>query len=125
MTRQTLSFIFLILFLQTPDLNSIKPASAIHDAPHQAAITMKTSATGQADHSAPVTHSPAKDVGFKSTEHKIHLLKIEELAKIHRFHKERVKKIKRHHHKYWTLAKAILVVCHLALLISAFLHLTH
>jgi hypothetical protein len=49
----------------------------------------------------------------------------EELAHIHHFHKERVKKIKRHHKKYWALSKLILILCHLALLVIAYLHLSH
>ena len=49
----------------------------------------------------------------------------EELAHIHHFHKERVKKIKRHHEKYWAMSKIILILCHLALLVIAYLHLSH
>ncbi len=49
----------------------------------------------------------------------------EELAHIHHFHKERVKKIRRHHKKYWALSKFILIRCQLALLVIAYLHLTH
>ena len=54
-----------------------------------------------------------------------HLLKTEELAHIHHFHKERVKKLKRHHKKYWLLSKILLILCHLVLLICAYLHMTH
>ena len=49
----------------------------------------------------------------------------EELPHIHKFHKERVKKIKRHHGKFWILSKLILVLCHLSILVIAFLHATH
>ena len=49
----------------------------------------------------------------------------EELAHIHHFHKERVKKIRRHHEKFWIVAKVLLVVCHVVLLICAFLHVAH
>jgi hypothetical protein len=54
---------------------------------------------------------------------KPHLLKTEELAHIHHFHKERVKKLKYHHKKFWMLSKIILILCHLGLLICAYLHL--
>ena len=63
-------------------------------------------------------------MGIKPNIHKIHLLKIEELGKVHRFHKERVKK-NRHSNKYWIAAKILLICCHIALLIHAFMHLTH
>lgn len=53
------------------------------------------------------------------------LKKFEELAKIHRFHKERVKNHKKHGHKFWILSKLLLIVCHLAILICAFLHVIH
>ena len=63
----------------------------------------------------------------KPEEHakKPHVLKMEELAHIHHFHKERVKKLKRHHKKYWLLSKLLLILCHLTLLVCAYLHLTH
>jgi len=51
--------------------------------------------------------------------------KSEELAHIHHFHKERVKKMKRHHEKFWFLSKLLLVICHLLLLFVAYLHVTH
>ena len=56
---------------------------------------------------------------------KPHNPKLEEVAHIHHFHKERVKKMKRHHKKTWALSKLILVVCHIALLVMAYMHLTH
>ena len=51
--------------------------------------------------------------------------KSEELAHIHHFHKERVKKIKRHHKKFWILSKLLLIICHLLLLFVAYMHVTH
>ena len=50
---------------------------------------------------------------------------MEELPHIHRYHKERVKKLRAHHGKFWFLSKAIVVVCHLSLLWIAYMHLTH
>ncbi len=63
----------------------------------------------------------------KTEEHakKPHILKTDELAHIHHFHKERVRKLKRHHKKYWILSKLVLVLCQLVLLICAYLHLAH
>ena len=56
---------------------------------------------------------------------KPHVLKMDELAHIHHFHKERVKKLKRHHKKCWVLSKLILILCHLVLLVCAFMHFAH
>jgi hypothetical protein len=50
---------------------------------------------------------------------------MEELPHIHRFHKERVRKIRQHHSKYWLVSKIILVLCHLSILLIAYLHATH
>ncbi|MEO7923838.1 MAG: hypothetical protein ABIR30_09180 [Chitinophagaceae bacterium] len=54
-----------------------------------------------------------------------HVPTMDELAHIHRFHKGRVKKIKRHHGKFWALSKLLLVICHIVLLVIAFMHVTH
>jgi hypothetical protein len=125
MTRQALSSIFLFFFLQAPTLNSIKPVIPVHQAIH---TTMKSitghSVKEQTQHT-PTSSLPSDNIDFKPLAHKIHVMKMEELAHIHHFHKERVKKIRKHHNKYWMLAKTLLVVCHIVLLISAFLHLTH
>ena len=50
---------------------------------------------------------------------------MEELPHIHRFHKERVKKITKHHSKYWFLSQVILALCHLSILVIGYLHATH
>jgi hypothetical protein len=77
------------------------------------------------------THTPdippidLTNPGNKVNPPKHHLSRIDELGKIHRFRKERVKKAKQHGEKYWLLIKMVLVACHIALLIHAFMHLTH
>ena len=50
---------------------------------------------------------------------------MEELPHIHRFHKERVKKIKQHHTKFWLLSKVLVVLCHISILVIAYLHAIH
>lgn len=60
-----------------------------------------------------------------STREELTLKKVDELAEIHRFHKERVKNHKKHGRKFWILSKLLLIVCHLTILVCAFLHLTH
>lgn len=57
-------------------------------------------------------------------EEKSHTPKLEELPHIHHFHKDRVKKVKRHHKKYWALSMVILVLCHISILIMAYMHVT-
>jgi|GEM_PF-2064720 len=70
----------------------------------------------------PLPSSPAT----RHEEHgrKIPVPKSEELPHIHHFHKERVRKSQRHHKKYWLLSKVILILCHLAILVIAYLHVT-
>src|SRR5262245_45330749 len=58
----------------------------------------------------------------EAPEHKSHGLKLDEVPHIHHFHKERVKKAKRHHKKYWALSKIVLLLCHIALLMMAYMH---
>jgi hypothetical protein len=50
---------------------------------------------------------------------------MEELPHIHRYHKERVRKLRTHQGKCWILFKALVVLCHLSLLWIAYMHLTH
>jgi hypothetical protein len=49
----------------------------------------------------------------------------DELAQVHHFHKGRVKKIRKHHEKCWALSKLILVLCHIAILVIAYMHVAH
>ena len=49
----------------------------------------------------------------------------DELAHIHHFHQNRLKKIKRHFKKSVFLSKLLLFICHAAVLYISFLHLTH
>jgi hypothetical protein len=50
---------------------------------------------------------------------------MEELPHIHRFHKERVKKISQHHGGWWLISQVIIVLCHLSILVIAWMHVTH
>lgn len=49
----------------------------------------------------------------------------DELAHIHHFHHDRLKKVKRHFKKSVFLSKLLLFICHAAVLYISFLHLTH
>ncbi len=54
-----------------------------------------------------------------------HIPTWDELAHIHHFHHNRLKKIKRHFKKSVFLSKLLLFLCHAAVLYISFLHLTH
>lgn len=63
--------------------------------------------------------------GFHNTHHKMTLQKIEELGKQHRFHRKRINKLKNHPGKVWAMLLLVVVSCHIALLLHAFLHIGH
>lgn len=50
---------------------------------------------------------------------------MEEVPHIHKFHKERLKKTRQHHSRYWLLSKLVLALCHLSILVIGYLHATH
>ena len=60
-----------------------------------------------------------------TSENKAHGPKLDEVPHIHHFHKERMKKSKRHHKKFWALSKLLLLLCHIALLMMAYMHAAH
>ncbi len=124
MTQKTLSrVIFLMIFsfasyAAIAVKNTVKAKSASISKEIKANTSTDNSA---ADKSIPVFPAPQPKVphGKPSAPH------MEELPHVHKFHKERVKKIKKHHGKYWLLSKIIIVLCHLSILVIAYLHATH
>jgi hypothetical protein len=71
-------------------------------------------------------HIPGSSEGHSNSSHgKTHTPHSEELPHIHKFHKERVKRIKKHHGLCWLLTKVILALCHLSILVIAYLHAAH
>ena len=83
-------------------------------------------ADSKSETSMPVPSAPStKTVPHEAPEEKAHAPKTEELPHIHHFHKERVKKVKRHHKKCWVLSMFLVVLCHAALLVMAYMHVTH
>ena len=121
--NSSFSILFLAIFLINPKivLASDQTAKTV-TVNHSKEKKVNTPAESKTTH----TEVPVVPV-TKTEEHakKPHILKTDELAHIHHFHKERVKKIKRHHKKYWMLSKLLLILCHLVLLICAYLHLAH
>lgn len=97
---------------------TVKSATVNHNKERVMNIPAESKASDIAIPVVPVT---------KTEEHskKPHLLKTDELAHIHHFHKERVKNMKRHHKKIWMMSKILLILSHLILLICAYLHLAH
>lgn len=61
----------------------------------------------------------------KGSHGKTAIPQFEELPHIHKFHKERVKKMKRHHGKCWLISRLIITICHIAILLIGYLHVTH
>ena len=124
MTHRTLSnIVFLMIF----SLASITVFAGGHTAKAKSETyskevnTQATSDYPATDKQMPVFPSPAP----KAPHGKAHAPQMEELPHIHKFHKERVKKIKKHHSKYWLLSQILLALCHLSILVIGYLHATH
>ena len=124
MTHKTLSnIVFLMIF----SLATITVFASGHTAKAKSETYSKevnTHATSDypaTDKQMPVFPSPAP----KAPHGKAHAPQMEELPHIHKFHKERVKKIKKHHSKYWLLSQILLALCHLSILVIGYLHATH
>jgi hypothetical protein len=82
--------------------------------------------TALPDHSREAAKAPVFPAPHPKVPHgKAHVPHMEELPHIHKFHKERVKKIRKHHGKYWLLSQIILALCHLSILVIGYLHATH
>ena len=124
MTQRTLSS---IIFLMIFPLATTTALAGGHTAKAKTETSSKetkaTSAPDQpmSDKKIPVTSEPKPEAPHG----KVHAPHMEEEAHIHKFHKERVKKIKKHHSKYWFLSQVILALCHLSILVIAYLHATH
>lgn len=75
------------------------------------------------DHKSSGKQATSHDDGHSKAPHgKAHAPNSEELPHIHKFHKERVKKIKKHHGKCWFLSQVLLFICHAAILYISYLH---
>lgn len=83
--------------------------------------------------SSPVTHQTDNAgnhaAGAKTPLHAekahLHVPSWDELAHIHHFHKDRMKKMKRHYRKSVFLTRLFLFVVHAAILFISYLHVTH
>lgn len=124
MTQKTLSGLMLIVivfFISYKASSSGHTVKASLDITYTQGLTKEPVAGNLMNNKAPYFPAPeSKDSHGKSV-----TPQMDEVAHIHKFHKERVKKIKKHHNKFWILSKIILVICHLSVLVIAFLHVTH
>lgn len=89
-------------------------------APDAKAVQKGVSGQGHAANHEPGTKSQVPDQG-----HHNKAPKIDETPHIHHFHKERVKRVNKHHTKLWYLSKLLLTICHISLLIIGFMHVMH
>jgi hypothetical protein len=118
------SFLFIVIFVTIANHSSATGNHELSsvDNHYNVSATTTPDEPVRADMSQPIIPAARPIVPH---EHKSESPKMEELAHIHHFHKERVKKIKRHHKKFWLLSKLFIIVCHLLLLICAYMHVTH
>ncbi|GEM_PF-6791070 len=121
MTRQSILSIILVIVLILFGAGTAfagNPGTGMGDGNNKEIIQGKNG-------SAPGVQANYPGPGLKANGHKLHLQKIDELGKLHRFHNERVKKARKRAALHWLLARLLLAVIHLSLLIHAFMHLGH
>jgi hypothetical protein len=122
-------FIFTALFLAALSFNPGTSLASDNSANHTQSTSNKE--TGLQEKNAHETSSKSVPESQSAKSHlpveKSHSYtpSMDELPHIHKFHKERVKKIKKHQSKLWILSKIVLVLCHISILIISFLHVTH
>lgn len=124
MTHRTLySIIFSMIF----SVASYSVMAGGHTVKRKTEATSKeVKITALQDHSKAAAKAPVFPAPHPKVPHgKAHVPHMEELPHIHKFHKERVKKLKKHHNKYWLLTQVLLALCHLSILIIGYLHATH
>jgi hypothetical protein len=127
MTTKIFFSIFFLVMILKASFNASANVNTVVSSKVAAVKEMESKASQEAPASAAtVPLAPAtKPVPQQHPEEKSHAPKTEELPHIHRYHKERVKKIKRHHKKYWFLGMLLVVVCHAIILFMAYLHVVH
>lgn len=122
MTQRTLSS---IIFTMIFSLATTTALAGGHTAKATKEITSKETKTTTASDHSESGKNMLPDSHSKVPHGKAHAPQMEELPHIHKFHKERVKRIKKHHSKYWLLSQVILALCHLSILVIGYLHATH
>ena len=123
MTRQITISTILLTFILLVSSGTARPVATVSESNEKTEQKPVMVPAKPMQSSLPVKDFP--EAGMKAVAHKHHLLKIEELGKIHRFHKDRIKKVKKHQDPLWIMALVLVDACHIALLVHAFMHLTH
>ena len=116
------SILFLAMLLLSSQTGLASGQTAISTKGTQAKEKMMT--TGAGSETSGMNSPTIPATRNEEPVRKLHMIKTEELAHIHHFHKERVKKLKKHHKKCWRLSKILLILCHIALLVIAYMHVT-
>jgi hypothetical protein len=125
MTQYKIIGIFITAIVMTISMNSNAASHReLSSAEKQINASAATTPVEPVHNSADIPLIPATH-SSKSHDGKSQPPRAEELAHIHHFHKERVKKIKRHHEKFWFLSQVLLVICHLLILLMAYTHVFH
>jgi len=121
MTQKTLSGIIITMIFSFTSYSVLAGSHTTNTDP----VSKEVKAT-IADHSNTAAKAPVFPAPHPKVPHgKAHVPHMEELPHIHKFHKERVKKLKKHHGKYWLLSQVLLALCHLSILVIGYLHATH
>ncbi len=124
MTHKILSRIIFLMIFSLASYSVLAGGHTVKRETEPASKEVKIIATP--DHSETGKKAPVFPEPYPKVPHgKAHIPHIEELPHIHKFHKERMKKIKKHHGKYWLLSQVLLALCHLSILVIGYLHATH
>ena len=124
MTRYSFfSIIFLVIFSLASHSVSANghTAAPVSESNTKKEAESTTSADKSTANKMPVFPAPKPEAPHG----KAHAPVMEELPHIHHYHKERVKKIKKHHTKCWVVSQAIVILCHFSMLVIAYLHIIH
>lgn len=82
-------------------------------------------APAQASTETPLRNAPGAAPHSPAEKGHGHVPAMDETPHIHHYHKNRVRKLKRHHGKCWFMAQFLVVACNLVLLLIAYLHAAH
>jgi hypothetical protein len=122
-SNMTRYFIFTALFFA---LLMAKPITTLAGAEKQTGHIVNNHTTEEKGKVANTGHLPfsAKQPVSEEKAH-AHVPSWDELAHIHHFHKNRLKKVKKHFKKCVFMSRLLLFVCHAAILFVSYLHVTH
>ena len=116
-----LTLTVLILCFPAGAVNSNKATLAtVSDQQKESAWSPSKAAAGLPEKNYPVSedsHTPEKGMAHRPS--------MDETPHIHHFHKHRVKKMKKHHEKFWFLSQLLIIACNLVLIFMAYQHITH